>query len=231
MMLASSVFSDRATAGAALAGKLLKRHFQQPVLVLGLPRGGVPVAYEVARLMKAPLDVMLVRKVGMPGQPELAIGAVASGNITVYEPQMAAEIPDFDRMFERLAQEQRRELERRERLYRAGLPPLELQGKTVILVDDGLATGSTMLAAVRAARKAGATTVVVAAPVASAEAAQLVTPEAEHVIILEVPREMFAIGSWYEDFEQLEDRTVCDLLALSHKHLNMTTGAPSEMSG
>ncbi len=216
-MMASRVFADRATAGVELARKLLKQHLQPPVLVLGLPRGGVPVAYEVARLMNAPLDVMLVRKVGMPGQPELAIGAVASGNITVHEAQMAAEIPDFERMFERIAQEQRHELERRERLYRAGQPPLELHGKTVILVDDGLATGSTMLAAVRAARQGGAATIVVAAPVASAEAAQLVAAEAEHVIILEVPRAMFAIGSWYEDFEQLEDRTVCELLALNRK--------------
>lgn len=218
-MLASHVFADRSTAGVALGRRLLKQHFQPPALVVGLPRGGVPVAYEVARLMNAPLDVMLVRKVGMPGQPELAIGAVASGNITVHEPRMAAEIPDFDRMFDRLAQEQRHELERRERLYRAGRPPLELEGKTVILVDDGLATGSTMLAAVRAARKAGAAAIVAAAPVASAEATQLIAAEADHVIVLEVPREMFAIGSWYEEFEQLEDRTVCELLALHPKNI------------
>lgn len=216
-MIASRVFADRSTAGAALARKLLKHNFQPPVLVLGLPRGGVPVAYEVARLMECPLDVMLVRKIGMPGQPELAIGAIASGNIAVHEPRMAAEIPDFNRMFERLAQEQRHELQRRERLYRAGRPPLELDGKTVILVDDGLATGSTMLAAVRAARQAGAATIVVAAPVASAEAAELLAAEAEHVVILEVPRQMFAIGSWYEDFEQVDDGVVCELLARDRK--------------
>lgn len=218
-MLASHVFADRSTAGVALARMLLKQHFQPPVVVLGLPRGGVPVAFEVARLMNAPLDVLLVRKVGMPGQPELAIGAVASGNITVHEPQMAAEIADFDRMFDRLAHEQRHELERRERLYRTGRPPLQLSGKTVILVDDGLATGSTMLAAVRAARKAGAAAIVAAAPVASAEATQLVAAEADQVIVLEVPRQMFAIGSWYEEFEQLEDRTVCELLALHRKNI------------
>jgi putative phosphoribosyl transferase len=216
-MFASRVFADRSTAGAALARKLLKQHFQPPVVVLGLPRGGVPVAYEVARRMHAPLDVMLVRKVGMPGQPELAIGAIATGNIAIREPQMAAQIPDFDSLFERLAREQRHELDRRERVYRAGRPPLELHGKTVILVDDGLATGSTMLAAVRAARKAGAATIVAAAPVASAEAAQLLAAEAGHVIILQVPREMFAIGSWYEDFEQLDDTVVCELLARSGK--------------
>lgn len=219
MMLASRVFADRSTAGAALAKKLMREHLRPPVLVLGLPRGGVPVAYEVARLMSAPLDVMLVRKVGMPGQPELAIGAVASGNITVHEAQMAAQIPDYHRMFERLAQAQRHELERREKLYRAGRPPLDLTGKTVILVDDGLATGSTMLAAVRAARAVGAATIVVAAPVASVEAAQLVAAEAERVVILEVPREMFAIGSWYEDFDQIDDTVVCELLARNRNNI------------
>lgn len=213
MMLSSRLFVNRSTAGVALARKLLKQNFQPPLLVLGLPRGGVSVAYEVARLLKAPLDVMLVRKVGMPGQPELAIGAISTGGIAVREPRSAADIPDFESLFERLAQQEQHELERRERLYRAGLPPLQLHGKTVILVDDGLATGSTMVAAVRAARKAGAATIVVAAPVASAEGAELVAAEAERVIILEVPQELFAIGCWYEDFEQLEDTAVCELLA------------------
>ncbi|HEY6925778.1 MAG TPA: phosphoribosyltransferase family protein [Steroidobacteraceae bacterium] len=216
--MASRIFADRSTAGAALGRKLLKQHFQPPVLVLGLPRGGVPVAYEVARLLKAPLDVMLVRKVGMPGQPEFAMGAVASGNITVREPQLAAQIPDFERLFEQLAQQQRHELERREQLFRGGLPPLELHGKTVILVDDGLATGSTMLAAVRAARQAEAASIVVAAPIASAQAAELVAAEAERVIILEVPREMMAIGSWYEDFDQVGDTVVCELLARNRQN-------------
>lgn len=179
--------------------------------MLGLPRGGVPVAYEVAQLLKAPWDVMLVRKIGMPGQPELAIGAIASGNICVHEQRFEKLIPA--ETFERLAKEQQHELERRERVYRANRPPLELKGKTVILVDDGIATGSTMLAAARAARKAHAATIIVAAPVASREAADLLRAEADSVVILQTPETLFAIGEWYQHFEQLEDEDVTRLLA------------------
>ncbi len=211
----SHVFEDRATAGVALARRLKERSLQRPVLVLGLPRGGVPVAYEVARALNAPLDVMLVRKIGMPGQPELAIGAIASGDIVVHEPRIAEEYPGLAKTFDRLAQDQRRELQRRERVYREGLPPPDLKGKTVLLVDDGLATGSTMLAAVRAARKAGAASIVVAAPVASPEAVELLKAEADSVEIVEIPAMLFAIGAWYERFDQLEDAEVCRLLKLS----------------
>jgi len=162
-------------------------------------------------MLKAPLDVMLVRKIGMPGWPELAIGAIASGNILVRKPPLEGQIPAES--FDRLADEQRRELERREQIYRAGRPPPELAGKTVVLVDDGLATGSTMLAAVRAARKAHAAGIVVAAPVASREAADLIRTEADSVVILQAPAVLFAIGEWYQHFEQLEDDDVTRLLA------------------
>ena len=182
------------------------------------------MAYEVARLLKAPLDVMLVRKIGMPGQPELAIGAIASGNVLVHEPRVAQ---DFGAVFDRLIEDQRRELERRDRVYRAGLDPLDLEGKTVIIVDDGLATGSTMLAAIRAARKAGAAVIVVAAPVASPEAAELVRDEADSVVILETPAMLFSIGEWYEEFDQLEDAEVCRLLELHRRSL---TNANSQRS-
>lgn len=213
----SRVFADRAAGGIALAHELRRRHLKPPLIVLGLPRGGVPIAFEVARLLNAPLDVMLVRKVGMPGQPELAIGAIASGNIVVHEPIIAQEIPDLAGTFDHLVQEQRRELERRERVYRPGLGPLDLKGKAAILVDDGLATGSTMLAAVRAARKAGAASIVVAAPVASQEAVDLITTEADSVVILQIPPMLFSIGQWYEHFEQLEDSEVCRLLDLNRR--------------
>ena len=213
------VFKDRSVAGVALGRELQGRFLQPPVLVLGLPRGGVPVAYEVARVLNAPLDVMLVRKIGMSGQPELAIGAIASGNVVVHEPHLARVTPNLGAVFDRLVEDQRRELERRERVYRPGLAPLELKEKTVILVDDGLATGSTMLAAIRAARKAGATRIVVSAPVASPEAAQLVRDEADGVVILETPAMLFAIGAWYRHFEQLEDTEVCRLLELNRKSL------------
>jgi len=210
-MSSDRIFPDRAAAGVALGRELRRRSLRPPLLVLGLPRGGVPVAYQVAQMLKAPLDVMLVRKIGMPGWPELAIGAVASGNILVHKPPLESQIPA--ETFDRLAEEQRRELERRERIYRAGRPPPEVTGKTVVLVDDGLATGATMLAAVRAARKAHAAAIVVAAPVASPEAADLVTTEADTVVILQTPAVLFAIGEWYRHFEQLEDDDVTGLLA------------------
>src|SRR5215469_356024 len=217
MAWTARVFADRAAAGAALAREMRQRSLQPPLLVLALPRGGVPVAYEVARALAAPLDVMLVRKVGMPGQPELAIGAVASGNIVVHERTIEQEMPGIAEAFDRIAAEERRELLRREQVYRAGLAPLALQGKTVVLVDDGLATGSTMLAAVRAARAGGATAIVVAAPVASPQAAQLVGAEADELVILQIPAMLFAIGAWYEHFEQLEDEEVCRLLELRRR--------------
>ncbi len=220
-MTSERIFHDRATAGVALGRELRQRLLRPPLLVLGLPRGGVPVAYEVAQMLKAPLDVMLVRKIGMPGWPELAIGAVAPGNILVHKPPLEKEIPA--ETFERLAGEQRRELERRERIYRGGRPPLELEGKTVILVDDGLATGSTMLAAIRAVRKARAAAIVVATPVASREGLDLVRAEADSVVILQTPEVLFAIGEWYQHFEQLEDEQVTRLLARANQR-DLTAG-------
>lgn len=201
-------FPNRAAAGRELAAAVQALALPPPVVVLGLPRGGVPVAYELARALHAPLDVLVVRKIGMPGQPELAIGAIASGNVTVHAPGMAG----LDYGFEQVARRERIELERRERTYRRGLPPLDLRGKTAVLVDDGLATGATMIAAVRAARGAGASRVVVAAPVASDEAQDLLSAEADQTVVLQVPRFLYAIGAWYGTFEQLEDAEVCALL-------------------
>jgi putative phosphoribosyl transferase len=227
MAWTAGVFPNRAAAGAALAREIQQRPLQKPVLVLALPRGGVPVAYEVARVLDAPLDVMLVRKVGMPGQPELAIGAVASGDIVVHERTIEREIPGIAEAFEHIAAQERRELVRREQVYRAGLAPLQLAGKTVVLVDDGLATGSTMLAAVRAARAGGAAAIVVAAPVASPQAAQLLAAEADELVILQIPAMLFAIGEWYERFEQLEDAEVCQLLEL-HRRGRQDSDAPDQ---
>ena len=210
-------FVDRTAAGRALAGAVKNLKLRLPIVVLGLARGGVPVAYEVALALRAPLDVLVVRKVGMPGQPEFAIGAVAAGGIIVREPGTVGHLPALDTRFEQLAQRELRELDRRERTYRAGLPPLGLRGQTVVLVDDGLATGATMIAAVRAARAAGAAFVVVAAPVASDQAAALVGAEADELAILRVPPMLFAIGAWYRNFEQLDDADVCRLLALARE--------------
>jgi putative phosphoribosyl transferase len=209
------VFRDRILAGRELGAALTRRVFAAPPVVLGLPRGGVPVAFEVAAALHAPLDVMIVRKVGMPGQPELAVGAIASGNIVVRDPDTLRYLPDGDAAFDALAARERVELERRERAYRAGRPPLELARRTVILVDDGVATGSTMLAAVRAARQAGAASIIAAAPVSSHQAAALLAAEVDAVEFLMVPPSLYAIGQWYEIFDQTPDAEVCRLLALS----------------
>ena len=222
-MVRSHVFADRAAAGVALARELQRRVLEPPLIVLALPRGGVAVAYEVARMLRAPLDVMVVRKIGMPGQPELAIGAIASGGILVREPGLEKEFPELAGSFDRLVEQERLELARRERVYRPGAGALELRGKSTILVDDGLATGSTMLAAIRAARNAGATAIIVAAPVASPQAAALVRREADATVILQTPGALFAIGQWYRNFEQLEDAEVCRLLELGRRDSN---GAP-----
>lgn len=207
------IFEDRKAAGKLLVTRLRRLELKPPLIVLALPRGGVPVADPVASALNAPLDVMLVRKIGMPGQPELAIGAVASGGIIVNEPRFEATTRAFTRQFDDLAEIQRRELTRREQLFRPGLPPLDLKGQTVILVDDGLATGSTMLAAIRAARKAGAASIIAAAPVASADAVELIKAEADQLSILSVPAQLFAVGQFYEQFDQVEDSEVQRLLA------------------
>jgi putative phosphoribosyl transferase len=218
-------FADRASAGAQLAQAIARRAWTPPVIVLGLPRGGVAVARPVARALEAPLDVMVVRKIGLPAEPELAIGAIAPGGVVVREPRFIDDSEqEGEETFERVARAQRVELERRERVYRAGLPPLDLKGKTVLLIDDGLATGSTMLAAIRAARRAGAATVVAAVPIASLEAAERIRRAADDLIVLETPETMAAIGQWYERFEQLEDAEVCRLLELER---GACSGEPS----
>lgn len=216
------IFADRETAGVELARVLKRRSPAPPLSILSLPRGGVAVAAPVAKAFHAPLDVMVVRKIGMPGQPELAIGAIGPRNIIVREPHLAIELSAYteldDRAFQYAAEEQRRELERREAVYRAGLPPLDLIGRTAILVDDGVATGMTMLAAVRAARAAGASRIIAAAPVASPDAAALVSAEADEVVFLQTPP-LLAIGDWYQRFEQLDDAEVCRLLSLSRRSM------------
>jgi len=208
------VFADRAAAGVALGAKLKRLHLVRPVIVLGLPRGGVPVAHEVACALDAPLDVLTVRKVGMPGQPELAMGAIAAGDVVVREPWVSSTSAQLTDAFAQRARIEREELERRERAYRAGLAPLALSGQTVILVDDGLATGCTMLAAIRAARVLAAATIIAAAPVASREAVKLIEPEADRVVVLQTPSALFAISEWYAGFEQTGDEEVRRLLDL-----------------
>ena len=205
-------FTDRHSAGVALAKAAKRLGLPTRPMVLGLPRGGVPVAFELARVLHAPLDVLVVRKIGLPGNPELAIGAIASGGIVIREPCLdeLPGVPPFH--FEELAQTQWRELVRRERTYRGTRELLDLAGGTVLIVDDGLATGATMIAALRAARRAGAQKVIAAAPVASEVAAARVDAEADETLFLRIPPYLSSIGEWYDDFRQIEDDEVCALL-------------------
>jgi putative phosphoribosyl transferase len=215
MSAAVDRFSDRLAAGERLAHAVRRLNLSPPLVVLALPRGGVPAGFEVARALGAPLDVLLVRKIGMPGQPELAIGAIATGDVIVHEPAGgSADSPDAA-TFAKLVLEQRAQLREHESLFRGGLAPLELRGKTAVLVDDGIATGATMLAAVRAARRAGASRVIAAAPVAADEAADLLGHEADRLAILKIPRLMQAVAEWYVDFSQVSDAQVQELLRRS----------------
>ena len=198
-----------------LAQKLAKYANRPDVIVLALPRGGVPVAYEVARALNAPLDVFLVRKLGIPGYEELAMGAIASGGVRVLNDQLvrALAIPDY--VIEAVAQWEGKELARRERAYRGDRSPPDVRGRTVILVDDGLATGATMLAAVRALRQQQPGRIVVAVPTASPETCELLKGEADEVICAITPEPFRAVGFWYENFAQTTDDEVRDLLARS----------------
>ena len=207
-------FANRVSAGRELAGLLCKYRNQPEIAVLGLPRGGVPVAFEIARAIHAPLDVMIVRKIGAPGQPELAIGAIASGGVTVINEELLAWFRDPGAIEHAQAAEHI-ELDRREKAYRGTRPPLTLKDQIVLLVDDGAATGASMLAAVRAARKLEAREVVVALPVASVSACELLSREADQVVCLSTPSSFSAVAQWYEDFAQTSDAEVTELLTRS----------------
>ena len=206
-------FSNRTVAGRQLARRLGAYRNRRDVVVLALPRGGVPVGFEVARALGAPLDVFIVRKLGVPGYRELAMGAIAAGGVRVLNDAVVQDAGVTPDQIEWVASDELRELERRERLYRGGAPPLDLKGRTVILVDDGLATGATMRAAVVAVRRLGAGRVVVAIPVAPAETCERFAREADAVVCLMTPDPFRAIGQWYDDFSQVSDEEVVALLA------------------
>jgi predicted phosphoribosyltransferase/uncharacterized protein (DUF2267 family) len=208
---------DRAAAGRLLAECLRKYAGRDDVIVLGLPRGGVPVAYEIARALDAPMDVFLVRKLGVPGHEELAFGAIASGGTRVLNMPVVESLDFPDDLIEAVTEEEKRELERRERLYRGDRPPPRLAGRTVILVDDGLATGSTMWAAVRAARQDRPARVVAAVPVADPDVCAGLRAEADEVACLFTPQPLHAVGVWYEDFSQTSDEEVRELLARARR--------------
>lgn len=205
------MFSDRADAGRLLAERL--RHLStEDVLVLGLPRGGVPVAVEVARALKAPLDVVVVRKLGMPGRPEVAMGAVGEGGVVVVDDEVMTYGRVGPRELAAAREREEREVERRVVRFRGGRPPQQVHGRKVVLVDDGIATGSTARAACRVVRAQGAARVVLAAPVAPEGAVRRVRGEADEVVCLETPRDFYAVGQWYRDFTQTSDDEVVRLL-------------------
>ena len=181
--------------------------------MLGLPRGGVPVAAEIARSLHLPLDVLCVRKIGVPYQPELAMGAVASGGAVVRNEELIAQFPDGESAFQGVLARERVELERRERLYRRGAGPLQVAGQAVILVDDGLATGATMEAAVHALLALRAARVIAAVPVGAPEACERIAAAAHDLVCLVRPLNFSSVGQWYETFDQTEDAEVSELLA------------------
>jgi putative phosphoribosyl transferase len=210
-------FTDRYDAGRRLATALAPYAGRPNLLVLALPRGGVPVGFEVARALHAPLDVMLVRKLGVPGHEELAMGAIASGGVRVLSDDIIKALSIPDRVIATIAANEESELARRERAYRDDRPPLDVRGKTVILVDDGLATGSTMRAAAAALQAQHPERLVIAVPVAPRETCQSLLNAADDVVCATVPEPFFAVGNWYEDFSQTTDEEVRELLARANE--------------
>jgi predicted phosphoribosyltransferase len=211
-LLVPPIFRDRADAGRQLAAALSRYADRPDILILALPRGGVPVAFEVARALHAPLDVFLVRKLGLPGHEELAMGAIATGGVRILDGEVLRMLNIPLDVVERVTEIERRELERRERQYRDGRPPPNVEGHTVILIDDGLATGSTMRAAVAALRKEGAKTIVVAVPVAPPETCEALSHEVDDIVCAVTPQPFQAVGLWYADFRQTTDEEVRDLI-------------------
>jgi putative phosphoribosyl transferase len=205
------VFEDRRHAGRELAGRLLPLAVEHPV-VLAVPRGGVPVAFEVAHSLRAPLDVLTVRKLGAPRNLELAVGAVAEDGTAVLNVEMVRSVGITRSQLDRTIERETRELRRRMERFRGGWEPLDVGGRTVILVDDGLATGLTDLAAARAIRGRQAGRIVVAVPVGSGEALSMLAQEVDEVVCLTTPRELFSVGQWYEDFSAVSDEQVLSLL-------------------
>jgi putative phosphoribosyl transferase len=215
--MANHVFRNRTEAGQVLAKALRGFANRSDLLVLGLPRGGVPVAFEVAQALHAPLDVFIVRKLGVPGHEEYAMGALASGGVRVLDEHVVRKLQIPEQAVESVARAEQRELERREELYRGGMAPVDVHDRTVLLVDDGLATGSTMRAAVRALRRQKPQRIVVAVPTAAADTCEALRDEADEVICATTPEPFRAVGLWYQDFSQTSDDEVCELLGRARR--------------
>lgn len=211
-MIGADRYSNRVAAGRRLAEHLRRYAGRADVIVFGLPRGGVPVAAEVATALDAPLDVFLVRKLGVPGHEELAMGAIASGGVRVVNEEVVRRLPVTEDLLARVAAQEQEELERREREYRGGRPETDVRGRTVILVDDGLATGSTMRAAVLAMRAREPARIVVAVPVAAQETCDAFRDMVDEVVCPSTPDPFVAVGAWYTDFSQTTDDEVRRIL-------------------
>jgi predicted phosphoribosyltransferase len=209
----SVLFTDRRDAGCQLAARLQQLTGRPGLLVLGLPRGGVPVAYEVASALRAPLDVFVVRKLGVPGHEELAMGAVASGGVRVVNEEVVRQLGITRQVFDAITEEEKREVLRRDRGYRLGRPLPAIHGAAVILVDDGVATGSTVLAAVHALREFGPESITVATPVIARETMRTLAQVADAVEYVAIPEPFYGVGAHYEDFSQTSDNEVRQLLA------------------
>jgi putative phosphoribosyl transferase len=221
------LFHDRSEAGRVLAGKLQKYADRSDVIVLALPRGGVPVAFEVAQALHAPLDIFLVRKLGVPGHEELAMGAIASGGVRVLNHEVVRALRMPEDVIDAVAAEEQQELERRERSYRGDRLPNDVRGRTVILVDDGLATGSTMHAAIAALRQQEPARIVVAVPIGAAETCDEFRLEADEVVCGRTPEPFYAVGLWYRDFSQTTDEEVQELLHRAEEEKLVSDGAES----
>jgi putative phosphoribosyl transferase len=205
-------FEDRRDAGRRLAAKLNRYTGERDLLVLALPRGGVPVAYEIAQALSAPLDVFLVRKLGVPGHEELAMGAIASGGVRVVNEDVMRSLQLEPRVLDLVAAKEEQTLREREHNYRGDRPRLNVRGRTVILIDDGLATGATMRAAIRALRKQEPKRLVVAVPVAPPETCHEIEPEVDEIVCWMTPHMFLGVGRWYDDFSQTTDEEVRELL-------------------
>jgi predicted phosphoribosyltransferase len=221
-----AIYQDRRHAGKVLANALKRYAGSDDVVVLGLPRGGVPVAFEVANALGAPLDVFVVRKLGVPGYPELAMGAIATGGAIVLNRDVVEALPITKEMIDAVVQSESRELERRERAYRGDRPPLDLTGKTVILVDDGLATGASMRAAIAALRQLHPKRIVVGVPIASPSTCEEVGREVDDIVCAVTPEPFQAVGLWYQDFSQTSDEEVRKLLEQAAQQHLSTAGPP-----
>jgi putative phosphoribosyl transferase len=205
-------FRNRHHAGKVLAEELKAYAYNPKVIVLGLPRGGVPVAYEIAKALEVPLDVFIVRKLGVPGHEELAMGAIASGDVTVFNERVLKEIEISKFMVDQVIQLEQQELKRREQLYRGEHQFPVLKGKIIILVDDGIATGATMRAAIKALQKQKPKKIIIAVPVAALSTCKEMEPLVDIMICPQKPELFYAVGAWYEDFSQTEDEEVSSLL-------------------